>query len=156
MKRREFIAIATAAAIGLPYLVRAQQVGTKRIGVLMNKTADDAQGRREVSAFETALQQRGWKNGQNVQIEYRRGGGDLNLYRKFAAELVGLSPDLLFGVGGTVVSALRQTTQTVPIVFVETTDPVSRGLIASLSRPGGNTTGFTQFEFSISGNGWNC
>jgi putative tryptophan/tyrosine transport system substrate-binding protein len=151
MRRREFIAVIIAVAVGLPHFVCAQQMGTKRIGVLMNKTADDAQGRGEVSAFETALQQRGWKTGQNVQIEYRFGGGDLNLYRKFATELVRLSPDLLFGVGGTVVGALQQATQTVPIVFVETTDPVSRGLVASLSRPGGNTTGFTQFEFGISG-----
>ena len=117
----------------------------------MNKTADDTQGRRELSALESALRERGWKTGNNVQIDYRWGAGDLNLYRKFAADLVGLSPDLLFGVGGTVVGALQQATLTVPIVFVETTDPVNRGLVASLSRPGGNTTGFTQFEFGISG-----
>jgi len=152
MRRREFIALIGGAAAGWPLAALGQQEpGARRIGVLMNKTADDTQGRRELSAFESALRERGWKTGNNVQIDYRWGAGDLNLYRKLAAELVGLSPDLLFGVGGTVVGALQQATLTVPIVFVETTDPVSRGLVASLSRPGGNTTGFTQFEFSISG-----
>jgi ABC-type uncharacterized transport system substrate-binding protein len=119
--------------------------------VLMNKIAEDSQGGDEISAFVSALQERGWKLGGNLQIDYRWGAGDANLYRKFAAELVALAPDLLFGVGGTVVGALQQVTRSVPIVFVETTDPVARGLVANLSRPGGNTTGFTQFEFGISG-----
>ena len=91
------------------------------------------------------------KVGDNVQIDYRWGTADANLYRKFAAELVALAPDVLFGIGGTVVGALQQATRDVPIVFVETTDPVNRDLVASLSRPGGNTTGFIQFEFAITG-----
>jgi putative ABC transport system substrate-binding protein len=117
----------------------------------MNKAADDSQGRSEVSMFETALRKHGWKLGDNIQIDYRWGAGDTNLYRKFSDELVALAPDLLFGIGGTAVGALQRVTRDVPIVFVDTTDPVNRGLVASLSRPGGNTTGFTQFEFGISG-----
>jgi putative ABC transport system substrate-binding protein len=117
----------------------------------MNKAADDSQGRSDVSTFETALRKHGWKLGDNLQIDYRWGAGDTNLYRKFSDELVALAPDLLFGIGGTAVGALQRVTRDVPIVFAETTDPVNRGLVASLLRPGGNTTGFTQFEFSISG-----
>jgi putative tryptophan/tyrosine transport system substrate-binding protein len=151
MRRRDFIEVIAGSVVAWPVIARAERGGMRRVGALMNKTADDAQGRREVLAFETALQKRGWKTGDNMQIDYRWGAGDLKLYRKFATELVELSPDVLFGVGGTVVGALQQATLVAPIVFVETTDPVGRGLIASLSRPGGNTTGFTQFEFSISG-----
>jgi putative ABC transport system substrate-binding protein len=151
MKRREFIAAVGSAAVW-PIAARAQQPEQmRRIGVLMNKAADDSLAHIEVSAFESVLQEHGWKVGDNVQIDYRWGAGDANLYRKFAAELVALAPNVLFGIGGTVVGALQQTTRDVPIVFVETTDPVNRGLIASLSRPGGNTTGFIQFEFAITG-----
>jgi putative ABC transport system substrate-binding protein len=117
----------------------------------MNKAADDSQGRSEVSMFETALRKHGWKLGDSLLIDYRWGAGDTNLYRKFSDELLALAPDLLFGIGGTAVGALQRATRDVPIVFVDTTDPVNRGLVASLSRPGGRTTGFTQFEFGISG-----
>jgi putative ABC transport system substrate-binding protein len=144
------------AAAAWPLAARAQQGAQqgermRRIGALMNKAADDAEGRAQVSAFEGALQQRGWKLGGNLQIDYRWSAGDASRYRSYAAELVAQAPDLLLGVGGTVVGALQRATRDVPIVFVGTTDPVNRGLVASLSRPGGNTTGFTQFEFGISG-----
>jgi putative tryptophan/tyrosine transport system substrate-binding protein len=152
IERRQFISALGGAAVVWPLVAGAQQTDrVRRIGVLMNKTADDSQGRDEISILVSALQQRGWTLGGNLHIDYRWGAGDANLYRKFAAELVALAPDLLFGVGGTVVGALQQVTHDVPIVFVETTDPVNRGLVASLSQPGGNTTGFTQFEFGISG-----
>jgi ABC-type uncharacterized transport system substrate-binding protein len=126
MKRREFIAAVGSAAVW-PIAARAQQPEQmRRIGVLMNKAADDSLAHIEVSAFESVLQEHGWKVGDNVQIDYRWGAGDANLYRKFAAELVALAPNVLFGIGGTVVGALQQTTRDVPIVFVETTDPVNR------------------------------
>jgi putative ABC transport system substrate-binding protein len=102
----------------------------------MNKAADDSQGRNDVSMFETALSKHGWKLGDNLQIDYRWGAGDTNLYRKFSDELVALAPNLLLGIGGTAVGALQRVTRDVPIVFVETTDPVNRGLVASLPRPG--------------------
>ena len=151
MKRREFITLIGGAA-AWPLAVRAQQSErVRRIGVLMNKAADDSEGRSQAAAFLAALQGRGWTVGGNLQIDYRWGAGDANLYRTYAAELVAHAPEVLLGEGGTVVGALQGVTRDVPIVFVGTTDPVNRGLVASLSRPGGNTTGFLQFEFGISG-----
>jgi putative ABC transport system substrate-binding protein len=150
MKRRDFIFFLSGAA-AWPLATRAQQPVMRRIGVLMNKSIDDLDGRDEVAAFVGGLQERGWTPNDNVQIDYRWGAGDANKYRTYAAELVAHAPDVLLAVGGTVVGALQRVTHDVPIVFVETTDPVNRGLVASLSRPGGNTTGFTQFEFGISG-----
>src|SRR5215467_2282282 len=152
LKRREFITLLGSAAVACPLAARAQQgERVRRIGVLMNKAADDSEGRSEASAFLAALQERGWTLGGNLLIDYRWGAGDANLYRTYAAELVADAPDVLLGEGGTVVGALQRVTRDVPIVFVGTTDPVNRGLVASLSRPGGNTTGFLQFEFGISG-----
>src|SRR6266480_2151146 len=119
MKRREFIlALGGGAAAAWPLAARAQQgERMRRIGVLMNKAADDAEGRAQLSAFEGALQQRGWKLGGNLQIDYRWSAGDASRYRSYAAELVGQAPDLLLGVGGTVVGVLQQATRDVPIVF---------------------------------------
>jgi putative tryptophan/tyrosine transport system substrate-binding protein len=149
--RREVITLLGGAA-AWPLAARAQQANrVRRIGVFMNKAADDAQGRLEVSAFEAALNERGWKVGGNVRIEYRWGAGDSSRYPALAAELVAQAPEVLMAVGGTAVGALQQATRELPIVFVGTTDPINRGLVASLSRPGGNTTGFILFEFAISG-----
>jgi len=116
----------------------------------MNKTEHDPESQVEILAFVHGLEERGWTLGSNMQIDYRWGAGDANLYHKYAAELVALAPDILLAVGGTAVGTLQQASRTVPIVFVETSDPVSRGLIASLARPGGNTTGFASFEYSLS------
>jgi len=150
VRRREFIG-GLGGAAAWPWLARAQQpVRMRRIGVLMNRDIDDSEGRREVLVFESALRERGWTVGSNVQIEYRW-ADSTDRYPNYAAELVAHSPDLLLGAGGTVVGALQRATHEVPIVFVATTDPVDRGLVASLSRPGGNTTGFHQFDFDISG-----
>jgi putative tryptophan/tyrosine transport system substrate-binding protein len=153
MKRREFIiTLAGGAAAAWPFTALAQQSErARRVGLLMNKAENDPESKVEILAFVRGLEERGWALGSNMQIEYRWGAGDANLYHKYAAELVALAPDILLAVGGTAVGALQQTTRTVPIVFVETSDPVNRGLIASLARPGGNTTGFTQFEFSMGG-----
>jgi putative ABC transport system substrate-binding protein len=152
MRRREFITLLGGAAATWPLAARAQQPKRmRRIGALMNKAIDDSEARSEVSAFVGALQERGWTLGGNLQIDYRWGAGNADRYRTYAAELVAQAPDLLLAAGGTVVGTLLLVTRDLPIVFVETSDPVDRGLVASLSRPGGNTTGFTQFDFAISG-----
>jgi putative ABC transport system substrate-binding protein len=150
MRRRDFVkSLATSAAVW-PLAVHAQQrERVRRIGILSNKRSDDAEGSNEVAAFVAALEARGWILGRNLQIDYRWGAGNTDLYRKYAMELVEQTPHLLLAPGGTVVGALQRAA--IPIVFVETTDPVDRALVASLSRPGGNTTGFTQFDFTISG-----
>jgi len=152
VKRREFIRLIGGVAVAWPLAARGQQAdGVRRIGVLMNIPANDPQSSAETAAIVGVLQERGWTLGGNMQIEYRWGAGDASRYRKFAAELVALTPDVILAVGGTAVGALQQASRTVPIVFVDTTDPVNRGLIASMARPGGNTTGFVQFEFNFSG-----
>jgi putative tryptophan/tyrosine transport system substrate-binding protein len=152
MRRREFITLLGGAAATWPLAARAQQTERmRRIGALLNRAKDDSESTVEVSAFVHRLEERGWIPGGNMQIEFRWGAGDGNLYRKYAAELVALAPDAILAVGGTAVGALQQASRTVPIVFVDTTDPVTRGLVASLARPGGSTTGFLQFEFSIGG-----
>jgi putative tryptophan/tyrosine transport system substrate-binding protein len=151
MKRRDFIAgVATATA--WPLAARAQQPDrTRRIGVLMNLAADDPEAQRRVSAFVQALRELDWTDGRNVQIEYRWGGGDVGTFRKYAAELVALAPDVILATGTPVMEALQQVTRTVPIVFVTGIDPVGAGFVESLARPGGNSTGFTLFEYGMSG-----
>ena len=149
MRRREFIALLSGAA-AWPSAARAQQSDRiRRIGMLSNMSSGDAQGREEAAASAEALKTHGWISGGNVQIDYRWGAGDGERYRTYAAELVAQVPDALLAVGGTVVGALQRLTRDIPIVFVATSDPVNRGLVASLSRPGGNTTGFLLFEYSI-------
>jgi putative ABC transport system substrate-binding protein len=157
MRRREFIILLGGATVMWPLTAHTQQADrVRRIGVLMNLAADDPQSTKQMTAFLSGLQERGWTLGGNLQIEYRWIVGEGNLarfgmFRKYASELVELAPDVILVAGGTAVGALQQATSTAPIVFVEATDPVNRGLVASLARPGGNTTGFTQFEFSIAG-----
>jgi putative ABC transport system substrate-binding protein len=151
MRRREFV-VGIGSSSVWPLAARAQQSGrVRRIGVLSNKSSGDAQGREEAAAFADALKAHGWISGGNVQIDYRWGAGDGERYRTYAAELVAQAPDVLLAAGGTVTGALQRVTRDIPIVFVETSDPVNRGLVASLSRPGGNTTGFILFEYSICG-----
>ena len=149
MRRREFITLLGGAA-AWPSAARAQQSDRiRRIGMLSNMSSGDSQGREEAAAFAEALKVHGWISGGNLQIEYRWGAGDGERYRTYAAELVAQAPDALLAVGGTAVGALQRVTRDIPIVFVATSDPVNRGLVASLARPGGNTTGFTIFEYSI-------
>lgn len=151
MRRREFVTLLVYTS-ALPFSVHAQQRGQmRRIGALMNLAADDPLAQIEIAGFVGGLQERGWTLGNNLKIEYRWGAGDARLYRKYAAELVALSPDAILAIGGTAVGALQAATRTVPIVFAKATDPVSRGLVASLARPGGNTTGFVQYEFGTAG-----
>jgi putative ABC transport system substrate-binding protein len=123
----------------------------RRIGVLMSHSADDPDALAMVSAFAQGLQERGWTVGGNARIEYRWGAGDLDRFRRYAAELVALSPDVVLASAGSIVGAFQQASRTVPIVFVTTIDPVGGGWVESLSRPGTNATGFASFEFSMSG-----
>src|SRR5882672_6865408 len=142
----------TGGAMAWPLVARAQQLDRmRRIGVLMNLAADDPEAQRRVSAFVQALQQLDWIDGRNVQIERRWGGGDTGTFRKYAAELVALAPDVILATGTPVMDALQQVTRTVPIVFVTVIDPVGAGFVESLARPGGNATGFELFEYGISG-----
>jgi len=150
LNRRGVMGLASGAA-AWPLAARAQQPERiRRIGVLMSLAAHDPLSPVRVAAFMLGLQQAGWVDGRNVRIDYRWGAGDPDRYRTYAAELIALAPDVIVGVGPAAV-ALQRATRSVPIVFVQVTDPVGRGLVASLARPGGNVTGFTQFEFSMSG-----
>jgi len=153
MNRRAFITLISGAAAAWPLAARAQQPGgrMRRIGVLMSQSADDPGALALISAFAQGLQERGWTIGGNVRIEYRWGAGDLDRFRKYAAELVALSPDVIVATAGSIVGALQQVSRTVPIVFVTTVDPVGGGWVESLARPGGNATGFASHEFSMSG-----
>src|SRR5215472_14358206 len=151
MRRREFI-IVVGAATAWPLAVRAQQSEqTRRIGVLMNIAENDPEAAVQLSALMRALKERGWILGTNIQIDYRWAAGNSQLYRRYAPELVALAPDVILVVGGTATGELQRATSTIPIVFVGTTDPVNRGLIASMARPGGNTTGFIEYEFGLCG-----
>src|SRR5215813_12399465 len=152
LRRRDFIALLGGAAVAWPLAVRAQQSdGTRRIGVLIQVAEGDPQARIEVAAFLRKLQELGWSEGRNLQIDIRWGGGDADRIRKYAAEVVELAPEVVLAPGGTVVGALQQASRTVPIVFVNVTDPVGRGYVASLGQPEGNATGFTSFEFEMGG-----
>src|SRR5262245_369958 len=152
MKRREFITLFGGAAAALPLSAGAQQRDRmRRIGVLMNFTADDPVSLGRVTAFVQGLQELGWTIGRNLQIDYRWGAGNAERYRTFAAELVALTPDILVTAGAPAVEALQRATRTVPIVFISVTDPVGGGLVASLARPGGHTTGFALPEYGLSG-----
>jgi ABC-type uncharacterized transport system substrate-binding protein len=151
MRRRTFISLVGSAA-AWPLAARAQQrEQMRRIGVLMNLGSDDAEGQARNAAFLQGLQELGWTVGRNVRIEYRWGAGDAELFRRHASELVALAPDVILAGGGVVVPSLLQATRTVPIVFTGTPDPVGAGFVESLARPGGNATGFTIFEYGISG-----
>src|SRR5215813_10554063 len=152
MRRREFITLLSGAATAWPLAALAQQPGTpRRIGVLIRVAEGDPQARIEVATFLRGLQKLGWSEGHNLRIDTRWGGGDADRIRKYAAEVVALAPEVILAPGGTVVGALQQASRTVPIVFVNVTDPVGRGYVASLAQPEENATGFTSFEFEMGG-----
>src|SRR6516164_6074470 len=150
MRRREFITLVGGAATW-PIVASAQTDRMRRIGVLMQIGERDAESKIEVAAFLQSLKDLGWIVGRNLTIDMRWGGGDSELIRKYAVELVALAPEVVLAPGGTVVGALQQASRTVPIVFVNVTDPVGRGYVASLAQPVGNATGFTSFEFGLGG-----
>jgi putative ABC transport system substrate-binding protein len=149
MNRRAFISLLGGMATW-PLAARAQQTERmRRIGVLAPFAADDPEEQARVAAFVHGLQQLGWTDGRNVQIDYRWAAGDADRMRKYAAELVALAPDAILAAGGATVGPLLQATRTVPVVFTLTPDPVGAGFVDSLARPGGNATGFTNFEYGI-------
>ena len=152
MRRREFIALFGGAALAGPRAARAQQPDrVRRVGVLMSRAAGDPEEQARFAGFLQGLQKLGWTDGRNVRIDYRWAAADADRSRSYAAELVAVAPDVILASGSTSVAALLQTTRTVPIVFVNVIDPVGAGYVARLARPGGNATGFTAFEYSLSG-----
>jgi putative ABC transport system substrate-binding protein len=152
MRRRDFIKVVAGSAITWPVTARAQQGDRmRRIGVLMALAADDPQGQARFVAFVQGLQELGWTDGRNVRIDTRWAAGDADRFRKYAAELVAVAPDVILASGGTGAGALLQATRTIPIVFTQTQDPVGAGYVDSLARPGGNATGFTNMEYGTSG-----
>ena len=150
MRRRDFITLLGGAAAAWPLAVRAQQAAMRRIGVLMNLSADDPESFARVSAFVQGLQELGWTDGRNVHIEIRWGAGNPELFRRYSIELVAHNPEVILAAAGAVVPPLLEATRSIPIVFTQTPDPVGAGYISSLARPGGNATGFTQLEFGVS------
>lgn len=153
MRRREFIGVVGGAAAALPLAVRAQQQPerTRHVAILMSFVENDPEGRAWIAAFERSLSDLGWTAGRNVRFDYRFGGGVLERIQAFAKELVELKPDALFAASTPAVVALMRETRTIPIIFTNLSDPVDTGLVPSLARPGGNVTGFTAFEYSLSG-----
>jgi ABC-type uncharacterized transport system substrate-binding protein len=150
VRRREFITLLGGAAAAWPLVARAQQSERmRRIGVLMPVAAGDPAAQARLVAFVQGLQEQGWTVGRNVQLDIRWAAGEPELFRRYAAELVALAPDVILGAVTTSVRALLEVTRTIPIVFASATDPVGGGLVASLARPGGNVTGFSQQEFGL-------
>ena len=152
MRRRDFIRAISSAVAAWPIAARAQQPErVRRIGVLMPGTADDAELKARIAAFQQGLRELGWTDGRNVRIDVRWGAGDADRIRSSAAELVALAPDVILTVASSAIGALLQATRTVPIVFANVADPVGAGYVDSLARPGGNVTGFLLFEYGIAG-----
>ncbi len=152
MQRREFITLIGGVAVAWPFAVRAQQADRmRRIGVIESVGADNPDALARHAAFLQGLQQLGWTDGRNVRIDTRWAEGNAADIRKYAAELVALAPDVIMSAGSAAMAPLLQATRTVPIVFAIVPDPVGSGFVDSLSRPSGNATGFTMFEYSLCG-----
>ena len=151
MRRRDFIKVIAGSAVVWSLAARAQQHPDpmRRIGLLNLPAADDPEGKARNAAFVQGLAQFGWTDGSNVRIETRWAAGDAERIRKYAAEWVALAPDVIVTNGSATVGPLLQATRTVPIVFVNVPDPVGAGFVDSLARPGGNATGFINFEYGI-------
>jgi putative tryptophan/tyrosine transport system substrate-binding protein len=151
MRRREFI-VGLGGAAALPLAARSQQAERqRRIGVLLGLAESDPEGQARLGAFLQALQQLGWTDGRNIQIFRRYTDGDNDRARTLAAELVALASDVVLTSGASTVGLMLQATRTVPVVFAGVADPVGAGFVDSLARPGGNATGFTSYEYSMSG-----
>jgi len=150
MRRRDLISLAAGAA-AWPLAAGAQQAEMRRIGVLMPGTADDSEYQTRLAAFTQKLSQLGWVDGQNVRVDIRWTAGDFDRRRKVITEIVALAPDVILAPGSSSMGPLLQATSTIPIIFATTADPVAAGFVESLSRPGGNATGFTAFDYSIGG-----
>jgi putative ABC transport system substrate-binding protein len=151
LKRRELIALLGGAAAAWPLAARAQSGPVRHIGVLMNGAATETASQSYVAAFVQALHQLGWTEGRNVRIDIRWNAGDASLASIYAAQLIGLQPDVIVASTTPNLIAIRQATSTVPVVFLLVSDPVEQGFVANVANPGGNLTGFSAFEFSIGG-----
>jgi putative ABC transport system substrate-binding protein len=148
MKRREFIAHAGAAAAAWPLVVRAQE-RTARVGVLMVIAESDPESKGLTGAFEMGLDAAGWHKAHNIQLTYRWGASNPDLLQRYAEELIRETPDILVAFGTPALISLHQATETIPIVFAAVSDPIGQGLVASFSHPGGNLTGFSNFDTDI-------
>jgi putative ABC transport system substrate-binding protein len=152
MRRREFITLIGGAAAMWPLAADGQKAERmRRLGVLMAASEDDPLMQARITAFRQALAELGWTEGRNLKIEWRWTGGDITRVREYASELVRLAPDVLVANGTPNIAALKQATNSIPIVFVVVNDPVAQGIIASMAHPGGNITGFSFLEYSMVG-----
>jgi putative ABC transport system substrate-binding protein len=151
MRRRQFLGVLGCAA-AWPVALKAQSTDRVRvIGILNILGPDDPEGKARTTVFEQTLQELGWAIGRDLKIENREVGGDPDRIRRYAAELVALAPDAIFSIGSLPAASLQQATRTIPIVFMNVTDPVGAGVVQSMAHPGGNITGFSNFEYSMSG-----
>src|SRR6516162_9143629 len=152
MRRREFITLLGGVAVAWPIAARAQQPDQmRRVGVLINRRSDNPEGHDQVTAFQQAIQKLGWSDARNIRIDICWGENDVDRERQCATELVALMPDVVLAAGTLSVTSLQHIRHTLPIVFVDASDPVGAGLVDSLERPGGSTTGFMLYEFSLAG-----
>jgi putative ABC transport system substrate-binding protein len=151
MRRREFVTLLGGAAVASPLAARAQQPDrVRRLGVMVSGPSEaDAEGQARVAALKLGLLERGWVEGRNLKIDYRWPGADTGRMRVYAAELVGLNPDVIFAAPSGALAEVQRATRTIPVVFVQVSDPVGAGFVASLAHPGGNITGFALFEFGV-------
>ena len=151
MIRRVFIA-GLGSAAAWPVVARAQQIdGMRRVGILINTAEDDPIGQARLAAFRQSLEDLGWREGRNVRFVYRWAGGDIGRMHAYAAELVGLMPNVILANTTPAAAALKQETRSIPIVFAVVNDPVEQGLVSNLAHPGENITGFSYLEFSVVG-----
>jgi putative ABC transport system substrate-binding protein len=152
LKRRDFITLVGGAAAAWPLAASAQQADrVRRVGIFMDLSEQDAEGQTRVAAFRKGLQDLGWTEGRNVKFDTRWTAGDPARMRRYAAELVGLAPEVIMNGGLPTLVAMQQETRTIPVVFAQVLDPVGAGFVESLARPGGNITGFVSFEYSMAG-----
>jgi putative ABC transport system substrate-binding protein len=152
MRRRKFIALSVGAAVSWPLAARAQHpTGMRRVAFLHAFLETDTEAMSRVTAFREGLEALGWTENRNIRIDHRYSGGDLGQIRAYATELAHSAPDVIVGSGTPIIAALKEATSTIPIVFSLVNDPVGQGFVASLSRPGGNITGFTFIDFPLIG-----
>jgi putative ABC transport system substrate-binding protein len=149
--RRDVLALLGSATAVWPSATAAQTERTRRVGVLMNYAATQAEGQASINAFIQGLRQLGWMEGQNLRLDIRWNAGDLGLAKIYAAQLIGLMPDVILASSTPNLNVIRQATNAIPIVFTGVSDPVEQGLVPSLTRPGGNITGFSNYEYAIGG-----
>jgi putative ABC transport system substrate-binding protein len=151
MRRRDLLGLLGGAAAGFVSFAAFSQQNMRRIAVVIINGPDEPLGKDHIAAFRKRLAELGWIEGRNIAVEYRFSGGDADLVRAHAAELIALSPDLILVQGTPGATAFRRATRTIPVVFATVTDPVSAGIVESIARPGGNVTGFSTFELDIGG-----